>query len=105
MAAKAAGLTVKGLIEKYLTKPLKMHDTLWLGYPNPHLAASMLTTGDDYDKLLQAVLTYKIAPKEIIDQMEEDAYRRYPGLSFSPYSKDINLGFYGHYSMGTYFEC
>jgi CubicO group peptidase (beta-lactamase class C family) len=105
MAAKAAGLTVQGLIEKYLTKKLGLKKTMWLGYPNPHLAASMLTTGNDYDTLLQAVLTYKIAPKEIIDQMELDAYRRYPGLVFSPYPKDINLGFYGHYSMGTYFEC
>jgi len=54
---------------------------------------------------LQAVLTYKILPKAVIDQMEEDAYRRYPGLQFAPYPKDINLAFYGHYSMGTYFEC
>lgn len=105
MAAKAAGVTVRGLIEKYLTTPLGMTSTFWLGYPNPHLAASMVTTGDDYDKLLQAVLTYKIAPKSVIDQMEEDAYRYYPGLQFSPYPKDVNLGFYGHYSMCTYFEC
>jgi len=105
MAAKAAGLTLEGLIEKYLTKPLGMKDTMWLGYPNPHLAASMLTTGDDYDKLLQAILTYTLLPKAIVDQMELDAYRRYPGLQFSPYPKDTSLAFYGHYSMGTYFEC
>jgi len=105
MAAKAAGLTVERLIEKYLTTPLQMTKTLWFGYPNPHLAAAMVTTGNDYDKLLQAVLTYRIAPKEVIDQMELDAYRRYPGLQFSPYPKDTNLAFYGHYSMGTYFEC
>lgn len=105
MAAKAAGLTVQGLIEKYLTKRLGMKSTFWFGYPNPHLAASMITTGDDYDKLLQAVLTYTIANKTIIDEMEEDAYRYYPGLQFSGYPKDVNLGFYGHYSMCTYFEC
>jgi CubicO group peptidase (beta-lactamase class C family) len=105
MAAKAAGLTVEALIEKYLTKPLGMTSTFWGGYPNPHLAASMITTGDDYDKLLQSILTYKILPKRIIDQMEEDAYRRYPRLKFAPFPKDTSLAFYGHYSMGTYFEC
>jgi CubicO group peptidase (beta-lactamase class C family) len=105
MAAKAAGLSVRGLLEKYLIRRLRMTSTSWAGYPNPHLAASMVTTGNDYDKLLQAVLTYEIAPKEIIDQMEFDAYRAYPGLVPSPYPKDVSLGFYGHYSMCTYFEC
>lgn len=105
MAAKAAGLTVEKLIEKYLVKRLDLKNTTWAGFPNAHLAAAMFTTGNDYDKLLRAVLTYEIAPKEILDQMELDAYRRYPGLAMSPYPKDIGLGFYGHYSMGTYFEC
>jgi CubicO group peptidase (beta-lactamase class C family) len=105
MAAKATNLTVKAVLEKYLIHRLNMTDTFWYGYPNPHLAATMVTTGDDYDKLLQAVLRYEIAPKAIIDQMEEDAYRHYPGLNFSFYPKDTSLGYYGHYSMCTYFEC
>lgn len=105
MAAKAANLTVPGLIKKYLVDRVGMIGSYWLGGDNPHLAATMISTGDDYDKLLQMVLTYEIAPKEIVDQMELDSYRYYPELKCSPYPKDVSLGFYGHYSMGTYFEC
>jgi len=105
MAAKAAGLKVPAMLHKYLMKAVGMKKTFWLGDKNPHLAASMMTTGNDYDKLLRAVLSYKVLPKEIVDQMETDAYRTYPGLRPSSYPKDVSLGFYGHYSMCTYFEC
>ena len=37
--------------------------------------------------------------------MEADAYRTYPGLRPGNDVADIGLGFYGHYSMCTYFEC
>ena len=105
MAAKAAGLELTELLSKYLIKPMNMTNTMWYGSPNPHLAAALLTTGNDYDKLLQGVLTYTILPKSIIDQMETDAYRTYPGLVPSQYIKDLALEFYGHYSMCLYFEC
>eukprot|EP00965_Chrysotila_dentata_P196507 6177618-Pleurochrysis_carterae.AAC.4 len=54
---------------------------------------------------LQAVLSYSIATKEIIDEMEIDAYRAFPKLATANDPKDKGLLIYGHYSMCTYFEC
>mmetsp|Transcript_10197 Transcript_10197/g.22995 ORF Transcript_10197/g.22995 Transcript_10197/m.22995 type:complete len:448 (-) Transcript_10197:59-1402(-) len=105
MAAKAVKMSVPAMLRKYLVEAVGMKNTQWFGAPNPHLAAAMVTTGDDYDKLLQTVLTYKVLPKAIVDEMEVDAYRTYKGLKPSQYPKDVGLGFYGHYSMCTYFEC
>jgi len=104
MAAKASGMTIKALLEKYLTRRLGMRSSFWIGYPNPHLAATMISTGNDYDKLLRSVLSYELLPKEVIDQMEKD-YTAAP-VRASNLSKDaFLLGTYGHYSMCTYFEC
>ena len=91
MAAKAANLTVPALLDKYLLLPLNLTHSYWTDFvnpgktihPNPHLAAAMISTGDDYEKILQAVLTYSLVPKAILDVMEEDAYRFYPGLQAS----------------------
>eukprot|EP00308_Calcidiscus_leptoporus_P022321 CAMPEP_0119356930 /NCGR_PEP_ID=MMETSP1334-20130426/5425_1 /TAXON_ID=127549 /ORGANISM="Calcidiscus leptoporus, Strain RCC1130" /LENGTH=344 /DNA_ID=CAMNT_0007371063 /DNA_START=332 /DNA_END=1366 /DNA_ORIENTATION=- len=111
MAAKAAGLSLPDLLHKYLLDRLGMRSSFWSGNqggsrdPNPHLAATLVSTGDDYDKLLQAVLTYSIAGKEVMDLVEMDAYRTYPHLAPANNSKDLGLEFYGHYSMCTYFEC
>lgn len=105
MAAKAANLSMQALLDRFLLKRINMTSSRWLGYPNPHLAATLISTGDDYDKFLQSVFNYDIASKEIIDEMEVDAYQHYPGLRPSSFEKDINLQYYGHYSMCTYFEC
>jgi len=111
MAAKAAGLSVQQLLRKYLLDRLNMTSSHWIGNrrgvddPNPHLAAAFMSTGDDYDKLLRAVLSYSIATKEIIDEMEIDAYRAFPKLATANDPKDKGLLIYGHYSMCTYFEC
>lgn len=111
MAAKAAKMEVPDMLRKYLIDKLGMTSSYWIGNrggtrdPNPHLAAALVSTGDDYDKILQAVLNYKIASKAIIDEAETDAYRTYPNLATAKNAKDTGLLFYGHYSMCLYFEC
>lgn len=114
MAAKASSLTLPQLLQKHLIGKLNLTDSFWLTDlrnptpqpdPNPHLAAFLISTGDDYEKILQAVLTYSLVPKAIVDVMEEDAYRYYPELRPASNAKDMSLQFYGHYSMCTYFEC
>lgn len=105
MAAKAANLTVQELLHKYLIDRLGMTGSFWYGGENPHLAAMMVSTGDDYDKLLQGVLSYTILPKAVIDDMERDVYSYFP-VKTSPSPKDqILVHTIGHYSMCTYFEC
>jgi len=114
MAAKASNLTLPQLLHTHLLAPLNLTSSFWLTNfsapgpsddPNPHLAATLVSTGDDYEKILYAVLMYTLLPKAIIDQMEEDAYRTYPHLRPALNAKDLSLQFYGHYSMCTYFEC
>jgi len=100
-------MTLPQLLRTFLLDKLGMSDSGWLLMENgnPHLAAAMEATGDDYDKMLQAVLTYDPFPKELIDQMEADAYYTYPGLAPAQNVKDLSLEFYGHYSMCLYYEC
>merc|ERR1712166_162315 len=60
MAAKAAGLTVQGLLHKYLIQKLNLKHTGWLLGQNPMLAAAMHTTADDYDTILSSYLSYQL---------------------------------------------
>lgn len=89
MASKAAGMPIKDVLDKYLLHKLGMTRTFWIGQPNPHLAAAMVSTGDDYDALLRGVLSYSIANKSIIDEMEKDVFTYYPGVRPAPDAKDI----------------
>ena len=104
MAAKAAGTTVQGMLSKYLIDKLGMKNTKWLVGQNPYLAAGMETTGDDYDKFLQAYLKYEHLPKAVTDEMERDY------LS-APYATNVANSSWGlvrslgHYSMCNYYEC
>ena len=88
MASKASGLPIKELLEKYLLRKLGMTRSFWIGYPNPHLAAAMVSTGDDYDALLRGVLDYSVANKSIVDELEKDVFAFYPGLMPAPDAKD-----------------
>mmetsp|Transcript_12352 Transcript_12352/g.30807 ORF Transcript_12352/g.30807 Transcript_12352/m.30807 type:complete len:443 (+) Transcript_12352:66-1394(+) len=102
MAASAANLTVQQLLHKYLIGRLSMHGTRWLGGENPTLAGSMITTGDDYDKLLRAYVAYELLPKHVADEMEKD-YLEQPVKIAN--TSSFLAGLLGHYSMCTYFEC
>eukprot|EP00927_Polykrikos_kofoidii_P056324 TRINITY_DN50471_c0_g1_i1.p1 TRINITY_DN50471_c0_g1~~TRINITY_DN50471_c0_g1_i1.p1 ORF type:complete len:421 (+),score=79.02 TRINITY_DN50471_c0_g1_i1:72-1334(+) len=103
VAAKAANLSMQELLEEHLIKPLNMTQTRWTGYPNPHLAAAMVSSGDDYDKLLQAVLSYSLLPKQIIDEMEKDYITK--DVKPAAWKDQFLVSVYGHYSMCIYFEC
>eukprot|EP00854_Cymbomonas_tetramitiformis_P017320 gene17320-20614_t len=108
MATAASGLSIEEVLDKYLIKRLGMTDTTW-GGQNPQVATGMVTTGDDFEKFLQALLVYDkgFLPKEIVDQMEVD----YSKAPVHP-SGD---GWFGHYGqpltllqlggMGHWIEC
>jgi CubicO group peptidase (beta-lactamase class C family) len=104
MAAKAAGITVVQLLDKYLIKKLGMTDTKWLIGQNPMLAAGMETTGDDYDKFLRAYLSYEHLPKAVADEMERD-YCSAPYATNVANSSTFLAGYLGHYSMCNWYEC
>ena len=104
MAAKAAGLTVVELLDKYLIKKLGMTDTSWLVGQNPMLAAGMQTTGNDYDKFLRAYLSYEHLPKAVADEMERD-YCSAPYATAVANSSAGLVGYLGHYSMCNWYEC
>ena len=105
MAARASNTTLRALLETQLLHRVAMPRSFWLGYPNPHLAAAMVSCADDYDALLHAVLTYRLWDRSVIDEMERDVYVTFPGLRPARNKKDEQLEFYGHYSMCTYYEC
>jgi len=105
MAAKAAGLTVHGLLDKYLIHKLDLQHTGWLVGQNPLLAAGMFSTANDYDKILRSFLSYEVLPPPVAAQLEIDY------LS-APYSATVDrswcvglVSFFGHYSMANWFEC
>lgn len=60
-------------------------------------AQGIMTTGNDFEKMLRNILTYEnFFSKEILDEMEKDW-----GANVSP-SGD---GWFGHYAMGHWFDC
>ena len=67
--------------------------TSWSPYENPSMAGGITTTGNDFEQMLQRLLTYKVLDKTILDQMETD-------WSQAPVSPSGD-GWFGHYGMGT----
>lgn len=102
MAAKASHMSVKQLLEQNLIRRLHLEDTMWTGGENPQLAGNMITTGDDYDKILRAYLGYHLVPKAIADEMERDYLE--PPVQVANSSRQLPI-LLGHYSMCNYFEC
>jgi len=102
MAAKASNSTVQQLLHRNLIGRLNLTGTKWLGGENPALAGTMITTGDDYDKVLRAYVAYELVPKKLADEMERD-YLEGPVkvANSSAFLSEL----LGHYSMCTYFEC
>jgi len=104
MAAKAAKMSVQAMLEKYVLHRVGMNHSFWFGSPNPQLAGSLISTGDDYERLMLSVLNYEILPKSILEVMERDSLSG--GVKCAENAKDQQLvSTYGHYSMGLYFEC
>ena len=98
MASAATGMNMHELYEKFLFKPFGMVNTTYgtPPYLNPQLAAGMTSTGNDYERYLQAILKNTVLPKTITDIMETD----YTAPPVSPTGM-----FFGHYCMGNFFEC
>ena len=106
MAARAANLTVGEMLEHHLIRKLGLLSTSWRDMDtNPPLAGGMISSGNDYEKVLQAVLSYRGWSRETIQTMERDAYEYFPGLQPAPNAKDSGIECFGHYSMGLYLEC
>ena len=72
MAAYAAGISVQELLHRYLIGPLQLKATTWLGGTNPGLAGNLMTTGDDYDRILRAYVGNELIPEEVSKEMEKD---------------------------------
>ncbi len=97
MAVAASGMEIDKLFEKYLYKPFNMSSTTWSPLKNPTMAAGITTTADDFEQLLQRLLTYEVLPKTILDVMETDYSQ--------PPCKPSGDGWFGHYGMGHWWEC
>lgn len=102
MAASAANFSVQDMLQKYLIGKLGLVGTYWLGGDNPTLAGAMVTTGDDYDKILRAYVAYEVVPKPLATEMERDYLQ--PPVKIANSSRFL-AQLLGHYSMGNYFEC
>ena len=72
MAVAASGLPIQELFSKYLYSPFNMTKTSWGPAKNPSMAGGITTTGTDFENMLHRLLTYKVLPKFILDQMETD---------------------------------
>ncbi|CAJ1384348.1 unnamed protein product [Effrenium voratum] len=101
MAASAAKISTQELLQRYLIKPLRLNSTQWLGGENPGLAGNMMTTADDYDRILRAFVGNELFPEAISTEMERDYL---DGVKVSNASTFL-VTLLGHYSMCNYFEC
>jgi len=97
MAVAASGRPIHELFEAYLYKPFNMTKTTWSPKLNPSVAAGITTTARDFENYLHRLLTYKVLPKSVLDQMETD-------LSKAPVAPSGD-GWFGHYGMGHWWEC
>eukprot|EP00754_Rhynchopus_humris_P036465 Rhum_TRINITY_DN18595_c0_g1::Rhum_TRINITY_DN18595_c0_g1_i1::g.167777::m.167777 len=98
MAAAATKLRPDLFFKEYLYRPLGMNLTTWgeKPYYNPQFATGITTTGNDYEHFLKALLEYTWMKKDIVDRMELDA-------TAPPIGE--GSGWFGHYSLGHWYEC
>ncbi|CAE7584229.1 RANGAP1 [Symbiodinium necroappetens] len=97
MAVAASGLRPDKLFQKYLYDPLGMNGTTWTPARNPQFAFGITTTGSDFEKMLQKLLSYEFLGREVLSEMEKD-------WSAPPVSP-CGDGWFGHYGMGHWFDC
>jgi len=97
IAVSASGLSPDQIFKKYLYTPTGMTQTTWTPAKNPQFATGITTTGADFEGMLREMLNYNFLGKEILDEMEKD-------WSAPPVSPSGD-GWFGHYSMGHWFEC
>lgn len=94
VAVTATGLPIHEFTQRYLLGPYGMRHSYYKGNC-PDFAGSLMTTGEDYGRFLHGILTYKVLPREIIEQSERDA---------TPFL-EANNQLYGHYGFGHFLMC
>lgn len=102
MAADAAKITTQEMLQKYLIRPLQLKSTYWLGGQNPGLAGNMMTSPEDYDRILHGYVANKLIPSWVSFEMERDYLS--PQVQVSNASTFL-VKLLGHYSFCNYFEC
>lgn len=102
MASAAAKKPIIDVLKQNLLIPYNMTQSSYMNPENPSLAAGLVTTGADYEKFLRAYLDYKIVPKPLANQMEQDVIVN--GVRPSN-SSGYLLEILGHYGMAHYFQC
>lgn len=96
MAVSASGLTPQRILQRYLYQPLGMNGTSWFPKKNPMMAAGIITTGADFEKMLRKMLTYEFLGQKVLSEMEQD---------WSAPVSPCGDGWFGHYGMGHWFDC
>jgi len=81
MAVAASGLPIHEVTKKYLLTPYGMTDSYYDG-KCPDFGVDLMTTGEDYEKFLSGVLTYKPLPRAIVDASEQD-YTKFLGTNYT----------------------
>ena len=92
-------LGIQEIFHKYYVVPYGMNETTCgdHGDTNPEIAVCLQTTGYDYQKFLQAQLTYSVLDKALVEESEKN---------YTPFLKnDTVFTIYGLYSFGHWLEC
>ena len=75
--------------DQFDSLPAGMNETTWTPLRNPQFAAGITTTGADFEKMLQKLLTYEFLGREVLSDMDRD-------WSAPPVSP-CGDGWFGHY--------
>jgi len=94
VSVAATGLGIHEVVRQYLVEPYGMTSSHYAG-KCPDFGGSLITTGDDYEKFLAGLLTYKPLSKEIVDASEEDS---------TPFMSSFYT-LYGDYGFGHFLWC
>jgi len=99
VAEAASQMKIPDILDRYLFKKLGMNHSTY-GGPNPGLAGTLQTTGDDYDIFLRAYLSYEQTPKPLAVEAEKD-YTQGHNVS---HKTEFLVGYIGHYGFAHWYE-
>mmetsp|Transcript_36264 Transcript_36264/g.113875 ORF Transcript_36264/g.113875 Transcript_36264/m.113875 type:complete len:333 (+) Transcript_36264:51-1049(+) len=94
VAVAASGLTIKEVVRRYLLQPFGLTDSYYEGRC-PDFAGSLVTTGRDYERFLQSLLSYRHPSPALILESERDG---------TPFLSD-QYTLYGNYGFGHFLMC